>query len=316
MEIPYSLRNSVEELASEYKLAQLVSASSSISEKYRRKERKGTFISNETEALAYALTRMPATYGAVYTAVSKAAECAELNICSLIDAGAGTGAASWAAAEYFDGISEITCLEKEEKMSGLGMKLMRMADFPPSVNWVDFDVTSAEITLKADMTVASYMLNELSDKERERAVLSLWGSAEKLLVIVEPGTPDAFEQMKKIRDILISNGAHIAAPCPHCGACPISGDDWCHFTCRVSRTRLHKQLKGGDAPYEDEKFTYIAAVKSPCTPSAARILRHPKIESGKITLNLCTSDGLETRTVTKKSDMFKKARKSDCGDSF
>ena len=64
-------------------------------------------------------------------------------------------------------------------------------------------------------------------------------------------------------------------------------DDWCHFTCRVPRSQLHKLLKQGDAPYEDEKFAYLALAKSETNKPEARILRHPKIAKGRITLELC-----------------------------
>jgi ribosomal protein RSM22 (predicted rRNA methylase) len=76
-------------------------------------------------------------------------------------------------------------------------------------------------------------------------------------------------------------------------------------------------LKNGDAPYEDEKFTYIAFTKAQCGKAAGRIRRHPRIEPGKITLELCTASGLTSKVYTKKDkEMFKKARKSDCNDEI
>ena len=107
----------------------------------------------------------------------------------------------------------------------------------------------------------------------------------------------------------------MAAPCPSGGECKLPADDWCHFTARVARTKLHKQLKGGDVPYEDEKFCFLAVSRTECE-GKSRILRHPKIESGKITLRICSEQGISDKMVTKKSSFFKAARKSDCGDSF
>ena len=69
-------------------------------------------------------------------------------------------------------------------------------------------------------------------------------------------------------------------------------------------------------PYEDEKFCFLAASREDVSPCAARVLRHPRIDSGRITLRLCTPDGVEERVVTKKSPLFKAARKSDAGGSF
>ena len=76
-------------------------------------------------------------------------------------------------------------------------------------------------------------------------------------------------------------------------------------------------MKEGDAPYEDEKFCYLALSRVPCTPAPARILRHPQKEAGHITLKLCTEAGITERTVTKKEGpLFKAARKAGAGDAF
>ena len=97
----------------------------------------------------------------------------------------------------------------------------------------------------------------------------------------------------------------------------MAGNDWCHFAVRVQRTKLHKQLKGGDAPYEDEKFCYLALMKTPPSePCAARVLRHPLIAPGKITLTLCEGNEKKTRIVTKKDLLWKQARKTGAGDAL
>lgn len=39
-------------------------------------------------------------------------------------------------------------------------------------------------------------------------------------------------------------GAHVVAPCPHDGGCPMDGtDSWCHFAQRFQRTALQKDTK-------------------------------------------------------------------------
>ena len=164
--------------------------------------------------------------------------------------------------------------------------------------------------------LCSYCLNELTESARKYAVERLWQSTQKLLLIVEPGTPEGYARILRARGQLIGLGADIAAPCPGAAECPLPEGDWCHFTARVSRSRLHKQLKGGDVPYEDEKFCFIAASRVGVSPCAARILRHPRVDSGRITLELCSGNGREQRVVTKKSPQFRQARKSAAGDAF
>ena len=77
----------------------------------------------------------------------------------------------------------------------------------------------------------------------------------------------------------------------------------------------YKYLKGGDVPYEDEKFSYMAFVREKPCIKGARILRHPITEKGMIKLSLCTSDENREAVITKKQgELFKAARKASCGD--
>ncbi len=317
MELPIEFKNVTESLTTHIPLKKLISAANTISERYRNGSGAGkSLITNETEAAAYAVMRMPGTIGASGSAMQYAAEKISEEIYTMLDVGAGTGACCWAAAEVFPDIEKITCLERENAMLSFGKKLMSEGDFPIECNWLDCDIT-CNFNQKADLVTASYVMNELTAENRHKLTAALWNATEKLLIIIEPGTPVGFANIKAIRQQLIDSGAIIVAPCPHNQKCQLSDDDWCHFTARVSRTKLHKQLKGGEVPYEDEKFTYIAAAKINAEPCKARILRHPKIESGKITLKLCSSEGIAERMVTKKDGpLFKKARKSDCGDEF
>ena len=97
----------------------------------------------------------------------------------------------------------------------------------------------------------------------------------------------------------------------------MAGEDWCHFAVRVQRTRLHKALKGGDAPYEDEKFCYLALTRTPpAAACGARILRHPQIAPGRIALRVCEGGQAAQRVITKKDPLWKRVRKSEWGDAL
>ena len=212
---------------------------------------------------------------------------------------------------------DITCLEREEAMIRLGSGLMAEDEALSRVRWVRHDLAAAPVSQRADLVIASYALNELSEDNRAEVLRYLWDCAEKLLLIIEPGTPVGFSQLRKARETLIALGGHVAAPCVHQEECPLPADDWCQFTARVARSRLHKLLKGGDVPYEDEKFSYLAVAKESARPAECRILRHPQKESGRITLRLCTQEGIQDKAVTKKQgEFFKRARKADSGDAF
>lgn len=313
MEFPAELRSGIEQMFNGQDIRAMSASAESISRRYRSESGAGkVLVSAERDVLAYAAVRMPATFGAVSRALSLALEQWEGEISSVLDVGAGTGAASHAA-QLLTECENITCIEREPKMIALGKALMDMRGI--EAEWIRSDITSGQMSRKAELVISSYCLNELSPAARKTAVSELWRCTEKLLLIVEPGTPEGFSQLKEARRQLIAEGAYIAAPCPHSAKCPIPAEDWCHFTVRIARSRLHKQLKGGDVPYEDEKFCFIAASREECG-GAARILRHPRIDSGRITLHLCTENGITDSMITKKSPLFKAARKSDSGDSF
>ena len=315
MELPITLLRALEDSASGSSTADLQKAAQRLSERYRDSHRSGQpLLSDRTEAAAYAITRMPATYGAVYSALNWALEHTDCRPTSLVDVGAGTGAATWAASEVFE-LDSITCVEKEQSMKAQGLSLMKNSDLQKAA-WVSGDITKGSLDYHADLVIASYVLNEVSPEQQPAAVKALWDAADQLLLIVEPGTPAGFSELRRIRELLLSMGANIVAPCPGSCSCPISGDDWCHFTCRVPRSRLHRQLKGGEVPYEDEKFSYLVVSKEPAKPCQSRVLRHPVIETGRVTLELCSACGKNKVMFRKKDSAYKQARKADCGDSI
>lgn len=314
MEFPAELRGEVERLLSEENTEQLARAAEGISARYRENSGSGKrLVSVRRDILAYSAVRMPATFGAVSRSLELAFECfPDDGFSTVLDVGAGTGAATHAAYLAAD-CGEFTCIEREPEMISVGKQLTEFWGVPAV--WKQGDIT-AGFDEKAELVMCSYCLNELAESARKKAVERLWDSTRRLLLIVEPGTPEGYSRILSAREQLIALGAHIAAPCPHEKACPLPKGDWCHFTVRVARSRLHKQLKGGEVPYEDEKFCFLAASREDVSPCAARVLRHPRIDSGRITLRLCTADGAEERVVTKKSPLFKAARKSDAGGSF
>lgn len=313
MEFPAELREKINELTGQENVNALRSSAARLSESYRDEGKNGKRGAvSRTDVLAYAAVRMSATFAAVSKALEFSLACFDGEITSILDVGAGTGAGAIAAARL-TGCENIACIEREPKMLELGRELCECAGV--SAVWEQLDISQG-IPHSADLVICSYCLNELSESDRKTAISELANAAKKLLVITEPGTPFSFKEIKKTRQALLSEGLKISAPCPHENACPLPDGDWCHFTARAQRSRLHKLLKNADVPYEDEKFCFLAAAKEGSTPCASRVLRKPIIQSGVITLTLCGADGITTEKITKKSPLFKAARKSECGGEF
>lgn len=316
MEMPAAIRSAIEREAEQYTSKQLAEAAKLISERYRGERSAKAMVTRGVEAMAYAASRMPATYGALYTALRLSNLPQQPR--TLLDVGAGTGAGAMAAAELYS-LSKIFCLEREPAMRELGKKLAAASE-QPAVRGAEFlpcDIARGTGGKHADLVLAGYMLNELSEKDRAAALEELWNAAVQTLVLVEPGTPEGFAILMQARRRLLKMGARIAAPCAHENECPLGREDWCNFTCRIARTRLHRSLKGGDVPYEDEKFIFLTATRREPQRADNRVLRHPQIAPGNIRLRLCGAEGVKDVTVTKKDgQLFKKARKANCGDEL
>lgn len=318
MKIPDLLENAIERKIQGIKITELKELAKNLSDRYINEKRAGqTLLSKEKEALAYSIMRMPATFCAVTVALKNTLNIAEsCEIETVLDIGAGTGAATWAINEYINP-KEITCLEREDAMRTVGQTLMKFNNEMEKVQWINEDVTNWRYVKGADLIVASYIINELKQEERKNVIKKILDLESKIILIIEPGTPEGFKNIKEIQKIALENGRFIIAPCTTQGVCQLPESDWCHSTVRVERNKIHKILKSADAPYEDEKFSYIAISKENLGTAESRILRHPMIETGKITLKLCTNGNIEEKIITKKEkEKFKQAKKKKCGDTI
>lgn len=332
---------------------------------------------------AYAATRLPATFAAIAAALTQARlRRPDWRPQSLLDAGAGTGAALWAARAVWPDLAHATLLERDPQMIALGRRLAaatpatgsvawRQGDLHDGLLWGD-DADAATNTLRRnkpdresvsvaggyDLVTAAYVLSELRADERTALVARLWGATSAAtngaLALVAPGTPIGFAHIRAARAQLIAAGATILAPCPHDEECPmgaagplaasgathngtagpqrnvasqpgyaIAPTDWCHFAQRLARSRLHRQIKGGDLAYEDEKFSYVIAVRpsNPAVvagaPIGGRIVRHPQTRAGLVALEVCAPGGLERRVITRKDrDAYRQARDLRWGDAL
>ncbi len=316
MQFPEELRIAAEAYAETFDRKTLIKAAEAVSARYREEKSSGEeLVSSEAEIAAYSVVRMPATFAAVSSALGHALENYTGSISTAADIGSGTGTAAWAISGLLsDSIETVHCCERTDSMRKLGERLMREAGFETDVRWQRFAVTGDTQPQSSDLITAAYMLNELTDADRERAVLAMWEKTDGMLLIVEPGTMKGYANIMQARKLLTTNGAAIAYPCPAIAECPMPQGDWCNMSARAARSKLHKQLKGADVPYEDEKFSALAAVRSNAAPCKSRILRHPQIASGVITLHLCTPEGIIDSKVTRSSKSFKQARKAEWGD--
>ncbi len=316
--LPAHLTAALDRLTEGVSRNELARRAAAISEAYRSGG-SSAGIANDTDALAYALVRMPATYAAV-TACLEALQTARPDFApqSMIDLGAGPGTATFAAAEAFASLARFALTDSNESLHALARGLSRGNDRLRSSS--QYRLSSARAFLNgaddADLVVASYVIGELDDAERAPLVDRMWSRTRDVLVVVEPGTPDGYQRIIALRAHLIAEGAHVVAPCPHDERCPLVSPDWCHFAQRLPRSRAHKQLKGGEVPFEDEKFSYVVLSRSASVKRRSRVLAQPAQSKAVITAKLCTAEGVTTATVQRRDrDGFAKARRWRWGDA-
>ena len=260
-------------------------------------------IKSETDALAYALARMPATYAAVSACLNAALEARpDFAPQTLLDVGAGPGTASWAASEAFPSLTSLMLLDTNPALRALALDLQRGST---RLSGLNYDAGEARAALAkagaaADLVIASYLIGELSETERKSLVEVMWAKTRDTLLIVEPGTPAGYARILNARTQLIAAGAHVLAPCPHDNACPLQAPDWCHFSQRLARSRAHKQVKGADVPFEDERFAYVVLTRKPATARLSRILAQPLIGKAEISAKVCTPEGVTIAKVPRR----------------
>ncbi|WP_461030901.1 small ribosomal subunit Rsm22 family protein, partial [Streptomyces sparsus] len=244
-----------------------------------------------------------------------------------------------------------TVLDWAEPALELGRELA--AGALPGARWQRARIGGGLELPAADLVTVSYVLGELTESDRAAAVAAA-ARAAHVVAVVEPGTPDGYLRVLAARDRLVADGFRVLAPCPHSDACPlVPEEDWCHFAARVSRSSLHRQVKGGALAHEDEKFSYVAAVRvgdrsaglgaeqgagqgvgqdaggdgradggdgheGGVTPAAARIVRRPQIRKGQVLLDLCERDGGVRREVVSKrhGPRYRSARNAAWGDDW
>jgi len=268
-------------------------------------------IAGPADALAYLVTRAPATYAALSAVLGRVDEVVpDFSPKDLLDVGAGPGTASWAARDAWPSLAAVTMIEPNAAFRDLASRLTPDARIVAGRLGVDLP--------RAELVTAAYVLAELPEAAAADTARQLWDAASEMLVLVEPGTPAGFARIRAARAALIDAGGYVSAPCTHDHACPLQGDDWCHFSQRLARSRDHMIAKGARVPFEDERYAYVAVSRAPVARHASARIIKPLVEvKPGITLPLCETSGLRNAFVARRDkDGFRVARKKEWGDLF
>jgi ribosomal protein RSM22 (predicted rRNA methylase) len=265
-------------------------------------------IATADDVLAYAFTRLPATYAAVAAIFNATAETLPgFAPRTMLDVGSGPGTAAFAAVRAFETLADIRLVDANAGLRNLALTLMAEAESATLRQVAERQSYRHGDALKllaeaepADLVTASYVAGEIAAGDLARFTERLWAATAGALAIVMPGTPDGTACMLRMRADLVAAGAHVAAPCPHDRPCPLTPPDWCHFAQRLPRSRDHLLVKGADVPFEDEKFSYVVLSREKPQPVHARVLAPPKVAKGAATAKLCQEEGVATANAARR----------------
>jgi len=321
-DLPPALRQGIDSLLQGVGRSGLAERAAAMSAGYRAGQGSKVVIRTAEDAAAYAAARLPATYAAVARALSEADDrLIDFAPRSLLDAGAGPGAAGWAATSIWTSLETAVLLDSSRIFLDLAARLA--ASGAPPLAQAEHrlaDLTQVQTLPKADLVMASYVLAEMAQDKVPDLVSNLWAACTGALVLVEPGSVEGWTRIKLARERLTALGAVIAAPCAHDLSCPVMAPDWCHFVQRLPRSRDHRQAKGADRPFEDEKFIYLVAVCADrhLRPAEDRILAPPRQSKIALEFKVCTTDGACRQRQIARRDRsdYAIARRLDWGDGL
>ena len=318
MDLPAALRVAIDRELEGRPRGDLARRTAATTAAYRGGRTSAAAIKDEGDALAYALARLPATYAATAAVFAEARRMAPgFAPSSLLDAGSGPGGGSWAAREAWASVGQVTWLDASLPFLSLAARLAAGSPLAGAETRRG-DLTAGAFPT-ADLVLASYALAEIPETGQAQVVAALWDATGGVLALVEPGTTGGYARILAARATLIAGGAEVLAPCPHHGPCPLAAPDWCHFSVRLARSRDHRLAKGGEVPFEDEKFAYLLAARPHVAAQARtpRVLARPKAGKPGIELKLCTTDGLEQRFVARRDKpAHARARRLNWGDAL
>jgi ribosomal protein RSM22 (predicted rRNA methylase) len=119
------------------------------------------------------------------------------------------------------------------------------------------------------------------------------------LVVIEPATRDEARALQQAREVLLSRGVGVFAPCPHARACPMlaSERDWCHED--LAAVSLPPWLvpiaREAGLRWEGLTFSYLTLRRDAVTLAnalrgervALRLLSPPIVSKGKVEVIVC-----------------------------
>ncbi|KAG9289753.1 hypothetical protein G9A89_014488 [Geosiphon pyriformis] len=331
------------------------------------------------ESMAYMTGYMPIAYGPIYNVLAELrTRLPDFFPKRILDVGTGPGTALWAANEVWgSNIQLLLGIDNSHPMLQIADALlaMRPKTSPNSEfvfkRYMEYDSNEE----KYDLVISSFALNEFGGEGIKSAMInSMWNQTKDILVLVERGTPAGFQAIAKARKKILEEsnnqlvmaqqgislgqtfsqenpvtkaekdstsiqGAHVVAPCPHDGQCPIlSSRNWCHFSQRIQRPSYLMKTKNAKVNIEDAMYSYVVIRKGTRPGFTAstkseegvnvlanrayhwpRLILPPLKRKEHVVMDCCVKNGVIERFIIPKSQgkiPYNDAKKIMWGDLF
>jgi ribosomal protein RSM22 (predicted rRNA methylase) len=319
--LPVDLREAIARSLAAAPRARWILEAQGLSERYRapHADHERSLASGADQLLGYAALILPATYAQLRGALAAtAARIPRWAPMTLLDMGSGPGTALWAATAQWPTLCSLTAWELEPAAIALGRALARgsSAAAVRDARWERADLRRPDAIgeRRYDLVILGHVLNELAPNARLDAIAAAWRLTGGLLLIVEPGTPDAFAIVREARDELLAGGAHTIAPCAHDLPCPLERD-WCHFPQRLKRPDFQRRARGAPSEWEDAKFSYAALARFPPeSPIWGRVIREPASNKAYAEVKVSTIAGVvRYRALKRYRDAFRQLKRMAWG---
>ena len=228
----------------------------------------------------------------------------------VLDVGAGTGGASLVAAA--SGARRVVLVDRDPQALGVAERLLGALDKTPLIETraVDFFASTWKAPF-ATFLLSAFALGELLRERSEEEVLAkLMEAAPKATrwLLIDAGDATRARKIQSFRQVALSRGFRVIAPCPHESACPalVRKKDWCHSkTERELPVRLAAFARAVGRDDTSMNLSYLAldrdAGHDGSRPAALRVLGDPIREKGRVRLPVCGPDGVRFLQALKRN---------------
>lgn len=151
---------------------------------------------------------------------------------NVIDFGIGCASASLAAASVWPTIDWVHGIDASSTMHEAAATLWAELGAAPRLT-LSSHLSAEHTEASFDLALFAYTAVELPHAASTLAAAALlWEKIRPggLLVMIEPGTPDGFQSVRTVRNMLLDccptgseDACHLIAPCTHTGRCPMEG---------------------------------------------------------------------------------------------